>query len=498
MRIVAISIVGLLALTPCVGHGEVIVFSGGTLIDGSGNEPLAKSTVVIENERVVYAGSQVDAPVPEGSKTIDTSGKYLLPGFADMHNHLANGSFDLGRASSTWWGPLNASNNLRCLLARGVTTVFDPDIDVDTFVELKRLTRENPAEYPNFFGTGPSFTQVGGHGSREGNTRFEPESARARVRDLKAAGIDGIKLIYTDLTYVSKEPRPMLEREILIAVIDEAHRQGLKAYVHAPVLRFAKHALQAGADGLVHGIINEPIDEEFVTLMKRNNAVYMPTHSIFYAAADLRAWAIRLASFERSELIPSAMIQLGAQAETVTAWEQVWDNLAWLRRHLQVLRANTKAAIDAGIFVVAGSDTGNPGTGTFPGLTSHVELELLAEADIPSDQIVQMMSLKAARMIGREGDMGSLEAGKLADMVILNEDPLADIRNVRNIHTVVKSGHVYSVDEFSGCILEEASLDAVQRQEFRSNALDLTNRVEVSERITSNQPNSRSTEIHNE
>ena len=453
MRYVAISIVGLLSLMPFSGHGDVTVFMGGTLVDGTGKLPVETSAVVIENGRVVYAGTQAGAPIPEESKTIDTSGKYLVPGFADMHNHLGDGTFELGRPA------YNAAKNLRCLLARGFTLIFNPEIDVDTFVELKRLTHEKPSEYPNFFGTGPSFAPKGGHGSRSGNTPAETELARARVRELKAAGVDAIKLHYTDLTYVSKQPHPMLEREILIAVIDEAHRQGLKAYVHAPILAYAKHALEAGADGLVHGIVTDPIDEEFVTLMKANNAVYITTHSIFYAAADLAAWANRLTAFERSGLIPRSLIQVGAQPETVMVWEQRFDNLAWLRAQLSVLGANTKAMADAGFLVVAGSDTGNSGAGMFLGLASQVELELLAEAGVPADQILQMMTLNAARMIGRERDMGSLEPGKMADLVILNEDPLADIKNVRSIHAVVKSGHVYSPGEFSECVQDEPSLD---------------------------------------
>jgi len=453
MRYVAISIVGVMLLMPLAGHGEVTAIVGGTLIDGTGNEPVENSAVLIENGRVVYAGSQADAPLAEGSKIIDANGKFLVPGFADMHNHLGDGTFVLGRPA------FDAVRNLHCLLARGFTLIFNPTIDVETFVELKRLARENPSEYPNFFGTGSSFAPMGGHGSRSGNTPLETESARARVRELKAAGVDAIKLYYTDLTYVSKQPHPMLEREILIAVIDEAHREGLKAYVHAPILAYAKQALEGGADGLVHGIVSDPIDEEFVTLMRRNKAIYITTHSIFYAAADLAAWSKRLAAFEHSKLIPKALIEVGAQAETVAVWEQRFDNLTWLREHLQVLRANTKAMADAGFLVVAGSDTSNAGAGIFLGLASQVEFELLAEAGIPADQIVQMMSLNAAKMIGREEEMGSLESGKLADMVILDEDPLADIRNVRSIHAVVKSGRVYSPDEFPECVLGQAIPD---------------------------------------
>ena len=140
-------------------------------------------------------------------------------------------------------------------------------------------------------------------------------------------------------------------------------------------------------------------------------------------------------------------------------WEQRFDNLAWLREHLPVLRDNTKAMADAGFLVVAGSDTGNSGAGIFLGLSSQVELELLAEAGIPPNQIIQMTSLNAARMIGMEQELGSLEPGKLADMVILDEDPLAEIKNVRSIHAVIKSGRVYSPDEFSECVLDEASLE---------------------------------------
>lgn len=494
LRYVTISAVGLLLSMPSAGHGEALAIVGGTLIDGTGTGPVEDSAVVIEHGRVVYAGTRADASIPEGSKAIDAGGKFLVPGLADMHNHLADGTFELGRPSS------NAAKNLRCLLARGITTVFNPGVDVNTFVELKRLARENPSEYPNFFGTGPPFAREGGHGSRLGNTPVGTEAARARVRELKAAGVDAIKLHYTDLTYVSRQPQPMLRREILAAVIDEAHRQGLKAYVHAPILQYAKQALEAGADGLVHGIVSDPIDEEFVTLMKRNSAVLLTTHSIFYAAADLGAWAQRLAAFERSELIPKAMIQLGMQPDTVTAWEQRFDNLAWLREQLAVLRNNTKTLADAGLLVVAGSDTSNSGTGTFLGLCSLVELDLLAEAGIPPDQIVQMTSLNAARMVGRDEEMGSLEAGKLADLVILDEDPLADIKNVRSIHAIVKSGRVYSPDEFSGCVLDEASPGAnvSRRQELRSTALVSQSRAVVTEMIPANQTNSWLTEVPNE
>jgi adenine deaminase len=116
-------------------------------------------------------------------------------------------------------------------------------------------------------------------------------------------------------------------------------------------------------------------------------------------------------------------------------------------------------------------------------LSSQVELDLLAEAGIPPDQIIQMSSLNAARMLGREEEMGSLEPGKLADIVILDEDPLADIKNVRSIHAVIKSGRIHSLDEFTDCTMDKANLDASQRQELRPPVFELTSQPKLAENV---------------
>lgn len=450
----------LLSSITAAARGETVVetltITGGTLIDGSGRKPIEHSAVVIGNGRIVYAGARSAATLPKASRSLDATGKFLVPGFADMHNHLFDGTFELGRPSA------DLARNLQCLLARGITTVFDPTIELNAFVHLKQLAREHPTDYPNFFGAG-SFAPQGGHGSREGNTTMESESAvRERVRSLKASGVDAIKLYFTDLTYVSKQSQPMLKREIMAAIIDEAHRQGLKAYVHAPILRYAKEVLRSGADGLMHGIVSDPVDEEFIALMKRNNAVYVTTHTIFYAAADLRAWSDRLVAFENSGLIPEALIRQGAQAQTVEAWKHRWDNLDWLKDHLSVLRANTRAMNDAGVLTVAGSDTSNSGAGIFLGLSSQVELALLAEAGIPTARIIQMATVNGARMFGREKEQGTLEAGKLADIVILDADPLADIKNIRSVHAVIKSGKLHFPGERPECVLDKGSADAAR------------------------------------
>jgi imidazolonepropionase-like amidohydrolase len=333
------------------------------------------------------------------------------------------------------------------MLGFGFTTLFDQGIpDLKSFADLKEVAAPESAAYPRFYGVGVRFAASGGHGSSFGAyTPTTAEEARNNVRKLKASKVDGVKIVYDDLSYVTDTPRPMLKSEVVAAIIDEAHNQGIKAYVHAPILKYAKEALRGGADGLVHGVISEPVDDEFISLMKKNRAVYVATHAIFESVADLGGWAKREAAFDRRHLIPVEVIQLGMNPTTIKNWEARWANLSIAKAKLPILRSNTKRLQDAGVVVVLGSDTASAGSGTgvLLGLASQVELALLVEAGLTPLQAIQAATINPARMIGREKELGTVESGKLADLLILDADPLADISNVYQIHRVIKSGVVF-------------------------------------------------------
>ncbi len=191
----------------------------------------------------------------------------------------------------------------------------------------------------------------------------------------------------------------------------------------------------------------DPVDEEFISLMKKNRAVYIPTHTIFESIADLGGWARREASFDERGVIPRQVYELGMNADSVKQWEQRWDNLSFIKEHLPILRANTRKVWDAGILVVMGSDTGSSGSGVLLGLASQLELTLMVEAGLTPAESLQAATINAARMVDREREFGSVEAGKLADLLILEADPLADIGNVRRIYRVIKGGVVYDPSE---------------------------------------------------
>src|SRR5215813_11539196 len=300
------------SLFPGVQAQTTKVLSGATLIDGAGRAPISDAVIIIEGTRIRQVGRSQSTRTPKGAQLIGARGMYVIPGLADMHNHLGDGTFSLNQ------GEPNLPKNFMEMLGWGFTYVFAPGhIDLKSSAELKRLTADNAAPYPHFLGVGLRFGAKGGHGSTlSAFTPDTPDEARRQVRELKAANVGAVKIIYDDLSYVTKQPRAMLKPEVMAAIIDEAHTQGLKAYVHAPILKYAKDVLRAGADGLMHGIISDPVDDEFISLMKKNHAVYIPTHAIFESIADLGAWAQREANFNDRGLIASEENEYGMSNAT--------------------------------------------------------------------------------------------------------------------------------------------------------------------------------------
>ncbi len=442
---ISLTILVLSSLMPNAQAQTTKAITGATLIDGTGRAPVTDAVIIIDGTRIRQVGRRDRTKIPNGAQLIDVRGMYVTPGLADMHNHLGDGTFSLSE------GPSDFKKNLARMLGWGFTAVFDQGIPaLKPFVDLKRLAADDSAPYPHFFGVGVRFAAKGGHGSALG--AYTPETsdeARSQVRELKATNVDAVKIVYDDLGYVMKQPKPMLKPEVVAAIIDEAHKQGLKAYVHAPVLKYAKEVLRDGADGLVHGIISDPVDDEFISLMKKNGAVYITTHAIFEAAADLGGWARREASFDVRGLIPREVFEVGTNPATVRQWEARLDNLSEAKGKLPILRANLKKLHDAGVLTVLGSDTSSAGSGSglVLGLASQLELTLLVEAGLTPREALQAATINAARMVGREREFGTVEQGKLANLLILEADPLADIGNVRRIYRVVKGGVVYDPAE---------------------------------------------------
>jgi len=409
---------------------RILALRGATLIDGSGSEPLVDSTIVIQGERVLSVGPGLAVEIPSGAETIDVREKYVIPGLADMHNHLRNGM-------TMDWDMMR--RNMRWLLGQGVTMVFNPAVDIEAFADLKVATGPEDSPRGRFFSTGLIF-----HPTSPGGADFSPRSAaeaRENIATLKAAKVDAVKIFHDDGSWVGAKSPRVFPPEIVDAIVEEAHRQGLKVYVHAPLLPYAKEALRAGADGLLHSVISDPVDDEFLALMKKNQAVYIATMSLFESCGNFDAWVQRQGEYDDWGAQKPGRYEELLQSDARRRAMEAWTNTAYTRERLPILRANLKRVYEAGIPIVTGTDTGL--LGVILGVSTHLELLLHVEAGIPTSAVLQAATLNAARMVGREADLGTVAPGKLADLVILDANPLEDIRNTRRIHRVMRGGNLH-------------------------------------------------------
>jgi imidazolonepropionase-like amidohydrolase len=408
------------------GTPAALVITHVTIVNPTDTPPMEDMTIVVTGTRITAVDRAVRVQVPSRASIVDGSGKFVIPGLADMHHHLASGGLTFTAQEMR--------SNFRQSLAWGITSVFAMHIDMPLFQELKKAASDDAAAAPHFYAVGRGFATLGGY---RPNT---PEEARSAVRELKSANVDAVKIAYDDMNWATKQGIPVLTYDVMATVIDEAHRQGLKAYVHAPILPYAKEAARAGADGFVHGILSDPIDDEFLDLLKKNRAVYMSTLSLFEACADIGGWTRRLEEFDKHGTMKSVW-EFWRTPGAVRQFQTIYNNTSYVKEHMTVLHQNLKQVFSAGVPIVAGTDSGFPGVVSGP--SSLMEPVLHVQAGLSPKDALQAASINAAKMLNREKDMGTVEAGKLADFILLDADPLRDISNVRKIHRVVKGGVVY-------------------------------------------------------
>jgi imidazolonepropionase-like amidohydrolase len=337
MNTLARSLCVLLLAAPTMAQAPTaIAIVGPTLIDGTGRPPIPDAVIVIEAGRISRLGPRAATQVPPDATVVDARGKFVIPGLADMHNHLQNGSIP--------GPPQNLVANLTRLTSLGITTVFNPSVPLAEFARLKTASEQVPSA-ARFFGTGPIVTVKGDFfGAAVGApTPATPAEAVAAVRMLKAAGVDAIKTQRDDFGWASTFVNGLMPLDVLTALVQEAHREGLKVFAHAPKLALAKEALTAGVDGLMHGIIDEPVDEAFITLMKKNGGVYVSTQALFEDVADIAAWTRRLAPYwAQASLQPPDLPASLASPAAVKQFQFLARNAAFTRERLPVARATSR------------------------------------------------------------------------------------------------------------------------------------------------------------
>jgi imidazolonepropionase-like amidohydrolase len=261
-----------------------------------------------------------------------------------------------------------------------------------------------------------------------------PEEARQMVARVAASKPDVIKIRVDDNLGTAAKMPP----EVYRAVIDEAHKRGLRVAAHIFYLDDAKDLLRAGVDLIAHSVRDKEIDDEFISLMKRRDVPYCPTltreiSTFIYESTP--------AFFSDPFFLREADREVIAQLQEPARQEAMRRSPSAQRYKvaLEVALRNLKRADDAGLFVVMGTDAG-PFANRFQGYFEHLEMEMMAQAGLTPSRIIRSATGDAARAI-RVESVGSLRKGVWADMVVLDRDPMKDIRHTRTIASVWIAGN---------------------------------------------------------
>jgi imidazolonepropionase-like amidohydrolase len=378
-----------------------------------------------------------------------------MPGLIDAHVHIAlsgGGAVDAREVKA-----VAATNNLRSHLKFGVTTVFD--LGGNPFVEgLKEALAAGRMVGPRLFGVKAAITSPGSHplgllkdlgldkllGAAHPTVQTV-ERAKFWIAKLAAERVDAIKIYHTRSEFPGTARLAAngarFEFGVLKALVGAAHRKKLKVFAHVAVPNEAREAVLAGAD-VIAGAIgrSEAGAEATFRLMAKRGTAYIPTLAQLEAIHAGPVDAKTLDGFRGR--VWSVVLDSIANADGVVRKRRLAKNvMAASRRHFEIARANLKRAVAAGVRIAMGTGAGNPGV--MHGASAPREIELMTRAGMTPMQAIVAATATAAEIIGQASKLGTLEAGKLADMIVVDGDPLKDISAIRKIALVVRGGYAF-------------------------------------------------------
>ncbi|MDB5456727.1 MAG: amidohydrolase [Caulobacter sp.] len=412
---------------------EVTVLRDFTLIDGSGAPPAPNSAMVIDNGRIKWVGPASALKAPAKAQTIDLTGKYVIPGLIDLHVHLGN-VVDMVQDGANFT-LANVESDLRTYASYGVTTVQSLGTDGDLIFPLRAQQRAGRPSLTRVYTAGRGLVFKGGYGGVPGVNQpvANVAEAVAAVNAQADHGVDLIKFWLDD----ELGTMPKMPPEMTKAIIDAAHKRHLRVVAHIFYLEDAKRLVAQGVDGLAHSVRDQPIDAALIEAMKAKGtwqlAETLSREASMFAYGE-RAPFLDDPFFRRSVSAKSlAVLENAERQKTIASGVHFHD----YPRFLETAKQNTKRLADAGVNYGFGTDSGPPGR--FPGYFAHWELQLMVEAGFTPAQALATATGQAARFLGAK-DLGELQAGRWADLVVLEADPLADIKNTRKIVAVYIAG----------------------------------------------------------
>lgn len=424
--------------SPATPQDDLLALTGGTLIDGNGGPPITDAVVLIKGNKIVGAGRRLK--YPKAARVVDVSGKFILPGFIDLHVHYTE-----------WMGEL--------FLAHGVTTVKDLGNDIDWISKVSREVDEGQFRGPRIFFVGDGLDAPPASNEHHHVAVGDPKMAQAAVTILKSRGASGIKV------------REKMTPELLRAITDKAHQLGIVVTGHLRQTD-AREAALAGIDGLEHatGILqalgkssrtvdpsqNElkrfvedlkafsqlddaKVDDLLAVLWKKKVAL-IPTMSIFWRMGSERRdeFAREDAEFAKLDALSYVPKEIRGIWTTSAFYNLEPADLAVVKAGYMKMRQLLLTYSKMGGRVLPGSDTSI----SVPGLSLQREMVMLVDSGFTPMQAITSATKANAQFLGKGNELGTVAAGKLADLVVLDANPLQEIRNAQRVKMVIKNGQI--------------------------------------------------------
>jgi imidazolonepropionase-like amidohydrolase len=430
---------------------------GGTLVDGTGAPPVKDAVVLIRDGRIACAGPRSACPVPAGTETMDVTGMWITPGLVDAHVHFAQTGWADGRPDALDvrdrypYEEVQASLRnhperfFRSYLCSGVTAVFDVGGYPWTW-DLRARAAIDPVA-PHVAASGPLLSTYDFWLNVPGERQFiylaDEKAAREGVRYLAANGADAVKV-----WYIPVKTRPADEMAaVVMAAGDEARKVGLPLIVHATDLHEAKVALRAGARLLVHSVDDQPVDDEFIAMARANGTIYCPTLTVSEGYMKMyNAFFTRKAPAVDDPNGCVDAITLAHVAETASlpndpapVKQRIEPRLAGVNAARAAMADNLMRVRAAGIPIVMGTDAGNPLT--LAGPSVYAEMEAMQGAGMTPMEVLVASTRTGALALGGAGrELGTVEPGKVADLLVVAADPTKDVAGFRKVRYVVRGG----------------------------------------------------------
>ncbi|HUQ95446.1 MAG TPA: amidohydrolase family protein [Bryobacteraceae bacterium] len=435
MKARVVSIVLALAMAAA---GETMVLRNFTLIDGTGKSPAANSAIVVTDGRITAVGTGAAVKAPAGATVVDLGGKFVMPGIINLHGHLGN-VVELTQDPKNFTRA-NVEKQLMTYANYGVTSVLSMGSDQPLIFDMRAAQRAGRPKMTRIYTAGKGFTGKNGYPTTVPGMKGVPyevgsvAEVEAAMKELAPQKPDFVKIWVDD--HLGKETK--IPTEVSVAIIEAAKKRGLKTCAHifyyADALALSEHGLYACA----HSVRDREVDDKLIQTMKKNGTWQLGT-----LVRELSTFVFS----KPPDFLDDPFFKMGTtpgvvgtlKSDAYLKRQQADHDLAKYPGFLAMAQKNLKKLYDAGVKVGFATDSGPPAR--FSGFFEHKEMELMVQAGFTPLQVIQIFSKNSAEFLGASKDLGTIEKGHWADLVVLSKNPVADIKNTHTIEAVYVAGN---------------------------------------------------------